>query len=268
MGEVAGDAELERPLAIRRRVGLAKATGRQLGAEARDIGASLAARELGLELLAPGERERGRVDEDESAGRADLARDDSFRLGIERHVALVLGADRGHAAELARLRELRAIAQGKGAAGADEDRLLTLQMLRLLLEDGDVATATPLLDDARRAFAAAPDSDPQMRTVMIRVEAGFARLRGDFASAEREQGEAVTRYLAGHNPVKTAIARAELARIQASRGNAADARALLAQALPVLRDGVLPAQLDRVAAETLARQCGVPGKPAAVCNLQ
>jgi len=199
--------------------------------------------------------------------RADLARDDSYRLGIERHVALVLGADRGHAAELARLRELRAIAQGKGAAGADEDRLLTLQMLRLLLGDGNVVAAAPLLDDARRAFAAAPDSDPQMRTVMIRVEAGFARLRGDFASAEREQEEAVTRYLAGHNPVKTAIARAELARIQVGRGNAAEARALLAQALPVLRDAVLPAQPDRVAAETLARQCGVPDKPAATCNL-
>jgi serine/threonine-protein kinase len=188
---------------------------------------------------------------------AKLAPNDPFRISLERHVALVMAADRGHEKELARLRELRAIAQGMGEGGASEYRLLTLQILRILLDDGDGAAAAALLGEANRAFAAAPGSDPQMQTVLTRVNAGFARLRGDFAAAEREQDKAIAQYQAGHNPVKTAIAQAEMAAILAAQGKQNDARTLLQQALPVLRESVLPQEPNRAAAESLAKQLGL-----------
>jgi len=188
---------------------------------------------------------------------AKLTLNDPFRISLERHVALVMAADRGHARELARLRKLRAIAQGMGEDGASEYRLLTLQILRILLEDGDGAAAVALLGEANRAFAAAPGSDPQMQTVLTRVNAGFARLRGDFAVAEREQDKAIAQYQAGQNPVKTGIAQAEMAAILAAQGKQNDARTLLQQALPVLRESVLPQELNRAAAESLAKQLGL-----------
>jgi hypothetical protein len=96
-----------------------------------------------------------------------------------------------------------------------------------------------------------------MQTMLTRVNAGFARLRGDFAAAEREQDKAITQYQAGQNPVKTAIARAEMAAILAAQGKRNGARALLRQALPVLRGSVLPQELNRSAAESLAKQLGL-----------
>ena len=188
---------------------------------------------------------------------AKLAPNHPYRIGLERHVAQVLAIDRGHARELTRLRELRAIAQGMGEDGASEYRMLTLQILRILLDDGDGAAAAALLEDANRAFAAAPDADPQMRIILTRINAGFARLRGDFVAAEREQSKAIAQYQAMHNPVKVAIARAEMAAILAAQDKRDAARTQLQQALPVLRKSVLPQQRDRAAAETLAEQLGL-----------
>lgn len=189
--------------------------------------------------------------------RAKLAPNDPYRIGLERHVALILAVDRGHAQELARLRELRTIAQGMGADGAYEYRLLTLQILRILLDDGDSAAGATLLGEANRAFAAAPDSDPQMQTVLTRVNAGFARLRGEFAAAKREQDKAIAQYQAIRDPVKTAIARTEMAAILVMQGKQIEARNQLQQALPVLREAVLPQEVNRAAAEALARKLGV-----------
>ena len=53
-------------------------------------------------------------------------------------------------------------------------------------------------------------------------------------------------------PVDVAIAEAELAELRMARGNVADARRLLQRALPVLRASLLPAQINRAAAEALA----------------
>ena len=59
------------------------------------------------------------------------------------------------------------------------------------------------------------------------------------------------------NPFDVATARAELAAIRAERGDKTEARVLLVLALPVMRDSVLPQQMDRAAAESLAKRLGV-----------
>lgn len=59
------------------------------------------------------------------------------------------------------------------------------------------------------------------------------------------------------NPFEIAVARGELAEILAARGERVEARALLTLALPVMRQSVLPAQTDLVAAEALAGRLGL-----------
>ena len=93
---------------------------------------------------------------------------------------------------------------------------------------------------------------------MPRAEAAFARDSGDLAHAETAEREAIRRLEAGGAlPVDLAIARTELAAIRFDRGDKAEARTLLAQALPTLRDALLPEETSRAAAEALARQLGL-----------
>ena len=67
--------------------------------------------------------------------------------------------------------------------------------------------------------------------------------------------EAIRRLEAGGAlPVDLAIARTELAAIRFDRGDKAEARTFLAQALPTLRDALLPQETSRAAAEALAKQ--------------
>lgn len=89
---------------------------------------------------------------------------------------------------------------------------------------------------------------------MRRARADFASQQGDLALAEREQRAAIAQLQANDIPVDTAIARAELAAILDQRGDRAGARALLAQALPVLRNSVLPMENSRASAEVLAKK--------------
>src|SRR5688500_11563413 len=72
VGEVAGDADLEQPLAIRLRVALAEPRRGELGAHRLHLGALLTSGELLLELLAVPPGEGRRVEEDEPSGGAEL----------------------------------------------------------------------------------------------------------------------------------------------------------------------------------------------------
>ena len=88
------------------------------------------------------------------------------------------------------------------------------------------------------------------------ADAGQCR-GGDLAAAEAKQREALERLQSVGNPFDVAAARAELARIRSERGDKAEARVLLAQALPPMRSSVLPQQMDRSAAEALAQKLGL-----------
>lgn len=92
----------------------------------------------------------------------------------------------------------------------------------------------------------------------LRAEAEFERVRGNHASSERAQREAVARLEAGGaTSVLVAIARMELAGSLSRRGESDGARELLEEALPVLRESLLPAEIKRAEAEILARELGL-----------
>ena len=92
---------------------------------------------------------------------------------------------------------------------------------------------------------------------MLRDEAQFARLQGDLAGAERLQREALKRSDAIGNPTEPSIVRVELADLLVQRGQDAEARILLLQALPVLRKYMHARHATRARAEVLARRLGV-----------
>ncbi|MEP7097150.1 MAG: hypothetical protein ABI748_05755, partial [Dokdonella sp.] len=57
--------------------------------------------------------------------------------------------------------------------------------------------------------------------------------------------------------VNLAIARSELAAVHLRQRRRQDARALLARALPVLREALLPTEISRAAAERVATSAGM-----------
>src|SRR5690606_32079859 len=88
----------------------------------------------------------------------------------------------------------------------------------------------------------------------------FARMQGDIARAEQLQREAIERLeVAVVLPVDLAIARAELAAILLAAGRRGEAREILTLAMPVLRDVLLPSEVNREAAEASAARLGMVG---------
>lgn len=122
----------------------------------------------------------------------------------------------------------------------------------------DPVRGLPLLEEARVRWAAlAPKEHPIFGHVQ-RARAAFASMQGELGLAEREQRAAIAHFnAAGVLPVDLATARAELAAIRADRGDKAEARALLLQVMPILRDAMLPQENTRAAAEALAKKLGV-----------
>ena len=78
------------------------------------------------------------------------------------------------------------------------------------------------------------------------------------AGAEREQREALGRFKTTQSaPAGLAVAQAEMAAILAAQGKPDAARPWLRQALPILREAVLPQEVTRTEAEALAKQLGL-----------
>ncbi len=194
---------------------------------------------------------------EESLARLDeggVGEDEARRRHMERNHARGLALAGRFADADARLRRLQEAARRLDGEDSAEYALVTWNRLVLARRSGDAANGALLLDEARARWAAlVPETHPVFRHV-LRHGAAFARQRGDLAAAERDQREALARFEASALPVDIAIARAELAGIRFEQGDRAEARALLAQALPVLRDAVLPQEVNRAEAEVLARK--------------
>ncbi len=84
------------------------------------------------------------------------------------------------------------------------------------------------------------------------MRAAFARMEGDLVAAERDQREALRRLEAASNTFELAVTRYELAALLLQQGKLRESAGLLAQALPVMRQAVLPEQVSLKAAEALA----------------
>ncbi|HEU4663740.1 MAG TPA: hypothetical protein VFS55_06900, partial [Dokdonella sp.] len=118
----------------------------------------------------------------------------------------------------------------------------------------------PLLEEAGRRWHALAPAEHPIFLHMRRARAAFALDRGDIASAERELRAAVAGFAAAASqPVDLAIARSELAAVRWRAGDRAEARGLLAAALPVLRAAMLPQEISRAAAERTAQRLGLSG---------
>lgn len=181
--------------------------------------------------------------------------DDSARRMLERNYARSLAFAGRFDAARERLDHLRALARQIDGADSFEFATTTWQRVVLARRMRDPATGEGLLGEARVRFAAlVPEAHPVFAH-MHRAEASFAQMQGDPVRAERLQRQAVASLEAASVlPVDLAIARAELAGILRQIDRRKEADALLEQALPVLRDALLPPEVHRVAAEALATQ--------------
>lgn len=135
--------------------------------------------------------------------------------------------------------------------------MLTWQLVVLARGMHRPDEGVPLLDEAERRWRAlAPPGHPLFLHAR-RARAAFALDRGDSATAERELRAAVAGFEAADGlAIDLAISRSELAGVLLARRRQPEARALLARAMPVLRAALLPQEVNRAAAERVARRLG------------
>lgn len=184
--------------------------------------------------------------------------DNALRRQTNRSEARTLGLSGQHAGALARLTELRTRAAHLDGEDSGEYAMLTWQLVVLARYMHQPEVGQPLLVEAEQRWQAlVPDTHPVFLHAR-RVHASFALDRGDPASAERDLRAAVDGFeKADASGVNLAIARSELAAVHLRQGRRGDARALLARALPVLRNALLPTEISRAAAERIAIRVGM-----------
>ncbi|MGV8923943.1 MAG: protein kinase domain-containing protein [Thermomonas sp.] len=188
---------------------------------------------------------------------SDLAADNIERRRIRKNHARAL-ARAGRGSE-ARAILLPLLAQARALDGSDsfETVDVTWQLVETAQRMGDAESGVQLLEQMRAGCTKLVPETHWIFGQVHRYDAAFARMQGDLAGAERKQRETLKILEAAKMPGDViAIARAELAEIRAQRGDKAEARTLLGQALPVLRGLLLPQEINRRAAETLERKLG------------
>jgi serine/threonine-protein kinase len=189
-----------------------------------------------------------------------IAADHQARRRIERSHARTLALagqfDRA-AAMFADLRSRCARIEGEDSG---EYAMLTWQLVVLARQKHDPASGLPLLAEAERRWRALLPADHPILLHVRRARAAFALDSGDIATAASELESAVAGFEAGGAlPIDLAIARSELAQVRLRQDRRGDARALLKQSLPVLRASLLPGEVSRAAAESLAARLGETG---------
>ena len=158
------------------------------------------------------------------------------------------------AAALERLEALRAELRQAGDGETIEYAFATVLQAGMARLAGDPGRGVPLLDAAEPLWKAQVPATHPVFVQMQRLRAEFARQRGDLATAASTLEAALARLheTGGVNAFSEAALRTDLAAVRLALGDAAAARRLLDQALPVMRQAVLPQQVDRAAAEALA----------------
>ena len=192
------------------------------------------------------------------AGKSELSADDPARRMLKRnHARGLMLAGRFPEADV-RLRDLEARARRIDGEDSAEYAFTVWQRAVLARRMGDVRGGMPLLEQSRALWRKlVPETHPIFGHA-LRNQAELDRLQGHVAAAERALREAIRHFEATEIlPIDLAITRAELARIRFARAGGADARALLGQALPVMRASLLPQEVNRADAESLARKLGI-----------
>jgi serine/threonine-protein kinase len=137
--------------------------------------------------------------------------------------------------------------------------MLTWQLVVLARNMHRADTGLPLLDEAEKRWHALAPAEHPIFLHMHRARGAFALDRGDIALAGSELRAAVAGFEAvGTQPVDLAVARSELAAVELRASRRAAAQVLLAQAMPVLREALLPGEVSRAAAERTAAALALP----------
>ena len=187
-----------------------------------------------------------------------LETDHQVRRRIERSMARTWGLAGDHERAWKKLSKLRERCREIEGEDSGEFAMLTWQLAGLAGRMKDPVRGMPILDESQRLWSALVPPAHPIFVHVHRVRAGFAMETGDYASADRNLGEAIALLQSGSaSRVDLAIARCELAELRARQHRQAEARQLLDMALPVLRSAVLPAEVNRARAERLAKQLRV-----------
>jgi len=195
---------------------------------------------------------------------AGLAESDPTRRRLERSHARSLVFIGQFTDADARLRRLQALArkfEQDGEASA-EYAMLVWQRALLARRMRDATRGYPLLAEARALWGKLVPPEHPFFAQALRTQAAFESMQGDPAAAEHSQRQALALFERGGSlKVDIAIARAELAGIRMAGGDHNEARTLLEQSLPVLRNALLPQEVNRAPAEVLARKLDLPQAP-------
>lgn len=193
----------------------------------------------------------------ETLVRDQVSADDLIWRSLERVHAMAFAANGENAKADGLLRDLRERARRLDGEDSVEVARTTQRLASVAERMGQTDRGLQLLAEARDHLSRlnAPALASQL-TRLLRIEAALERQRGDLPAAIARQREAVHRSAQAECPPDLAIARAELADYLAEQGRQGEARSLLAQALPVMREALLPQEEGRARAEALARELG------------
>lgn len=194
----------------------------------------------------------------DTLSRVHVSKDDLIWRSLERVHAMTLAANGEYAKADELLRDLRERARRLDGEDSVEVARTTQRLASVAERLGQPERGLQLLADARERLSRrnAPALDSQL-TKLLRIEAALERRRGDLSAAIAHQREAVRRSAQAECPPDLAIARAELAGYLAAQGGRREAGLLLEQALPVMREALLPQEESRAKAEILAAKLGV-----------
>lgn len=193
----------------------------------------------------------------ESLDQRGIGVDDGLRRQTDRAEARTLGLSGQHSLAMRQLTDLRERAARLDGKDSGEYAMLTWQLTALARSMREPRVGLPLLAESEQLWhALVPDTHPVFLHAR-RVRASFALQAGDMTTAEHELHAAVDGFeKADPSGVNLAIARSELAAVRVLQGRLEEARALLGPALPVLRNALLPAEVNRAAAEQTAIAAG------------
>lgn len=195
----------------------------------------------------------------EELDRTDMPIDAESRRRLLRNQArtLALAGKAGHAATL--LAELRQRSLRLDGPDSLEYLANTWQLAQAERRAGHLQAATAHLREAEAGYMALLPPEHIVFAHAVRQHGALAALRGDHDGAAREFGRALEHMRGnGAAAIDTAIAGAELAGAHLALGRHDEARTLLAEALPVLRDLLLPTEVSRADAERIATALGLP----------
>jgi tetratricopeptide (TPR) repeat protein len=185
--------------------------------------------------------------------------DHQVRRRIARSEARTIGRAGQNAKARAIFTDLRERAARLDGEDSIEYAMLTWQLVLVARQMHEPESGISLLADAERLWKALVPEHHAILLHMRRARAAFALDAGDTVTAQRELDAAIAGFEAsGALPIDLAITRVELAEVQRRKGNAKAARALLDQALPVLRESLLPGEISRADAEKTAAAIGMP----------